>query len=88
MGCSQSLVQAVVNSGRDSIQPPSPGQCLQVFSLLKLYIFEMISNQHFGQEIPSSQALQRYSDKHRYKRIKRMNKDSLRESLFILLIRL
>ena len=83
MGCSQSLAQAVVSSGRDSIQPPSPGQCLQVFSLsLKVYIFKMISYQHFRQEIPSSQALQRYSDKHRYKRIKRMNKDSLRAAWY------
>lgn len=82
MGCSQSLARTVVSSGLDSIQPPSPGQCLQAFSISKIYIFKMISHQHFRQEIPSSQALQRYSDKHRYKRIKRMNKDSLRAAWY------
>lgn len=60
MGCSQSLAQAVVSSDRDSIQPPSPGQCLQVSSLLKIYFFESAININTSDR--KSHLHKRYSD--------------------------
>ena len=85
MGCSHSLAKSVVRTSyRDSIQPTRHlATVLKLFFLTNIFLRIYPFSSSWYRKSQRQKLYNERSDKHRYKRIKRVNKDSLRVAWYL-----